>query len=50
MIAYNYKGPLVFYNETGGKNITIETYATKILSIVASRKNYLYRRGEGMIF
>jgi hypothetical protein len=52
MIAYDYKGPLVFFNkeENGGKNLTMETYVSKILPIVASRKEQLYRRGEGLIF
>jgi transposase len=50
MIAYNYKGPLVWYNDTGGKNITMEIYTTRILPIVVARKEELDRRDEGMIF
>jgi transposase len=50
MISYNYRGPLVFYNEDKGKNLTMETYTTTILPIVATHKEHLHQQGEGMIF
>ena len=51
IVAYNYKGPLVFYEfGKGGGNVTLKEYTEHILPIVHRRQKQLARKNKEMIF
>ena len=59
MIAWNYKGPLIFYDmreqrnkegKKGGGNITMEEYTTHLLPYVVTRKKEVESQGRHFIF
>ena len=52
MIAYGYKGPLIFYGERKGEKgqMTMEVYRDKILPLIVERRDELRKQGLEMIY
>ena len=52
MVAYGYKGPLIFYGDGKGEKgqMTMEVYRNRILPLVVERRDELRKQGIEMIY